>query len=257
MRTYLVGLLALSACSQNASVGTPSSVCSATDCQACSDSSHTNCWPLPHAKCSRASDCGGGEVCTNVGCCGVCTDSSTCRVGEVCSADGFCAPVDVPTTPIGSVQMPAACRQDADCTGGKRCSAGSCVSACATAADCAAGLECSAGVCRAPGASMCGISSALCQSDVQCGAGRACRDGRCYLACGPASTTCPVGQQCNGAVCVETTLATGECLYDAECGPGWRCINATCHPHCTTIRDCGAGELCEWGACRADFRPVH
>jgi hypothetical protein len=46
-------------------------------------------------------------------------------------------------------------------------------------------------------------------------------------------------------------------VFNEDCGAtGFSCINATCHPTCSQDGECGRGESCSRGVCRADFGPV-
>jgi hypothetical protein len=45
-------------------------------------------------------------------------------------------------------------------------------------------------------------------------------------------------------------------VFDKDCGAAFRCLNAACHPLCSSDGQCGAANFCDHGVCRADFRPV-
>jgi len=47
---------------------------------------------------------------------------------------------------------------------------------------------------------------------------------------------------------------TAQCLWDSDCGASFRCINATCHPLCSSDAQCGSKAFCDSGVCRADYR---
>ncbi len=216
---------------------------------------------VPFTACQAQSDCGAAELCTSLGCCPSCHSDSDCSGGSCVrsSAGGYCTPPGgKPTTPMtGNVPKPhARCASDADCAKEELCSVGVCFAKC-SADSCAAGQTCVAGRCYLGDGKSCGTDTlALCSSDNECGASRACRSGSCHAACN-AESGCPVGQRCNSGVCVdEAKPAHAQCVFDVDCGAAYRCLNAACHPLCATDGQCGAKSFCDQGVCRADVRPI-
>jgi hypothetical protein len=213
--------------------------CDPSGCRACSDSNQINCWALPYRPCSSASGCAAGETCTDIGCATTCHYDGDCRAGESCNDQGLCAPSGVTIAPVGGAgsNPPAAM-------------------ACSSDAACGATAMCIRAACRPVDRSVCGIPAPLCAADADCGAGRVCLRGACRASCSsPGSEArCPVGQACAMGVCADSAPATAECLWDLDCGADARCINATCHPRCTTASQCGHLEVCDAGVCRADVR---
>ncbi len=68
------------------------------------------------------------------------------------------------------------------------------------------------------------VGGAECTVDGQCGAGQACRSGRCInVPCGDGGP-CPVGQSCLGGRCVDPQE---RCRTDDDC-PGGRCVDGEC-----------------------------
>lgn len=236
-------LAALAGCGRHSEGRSNHGDCNPTGCFGCTDSTQTNCWPLPYDPCRSNADCHPGATCTNVGCCSGCHSDGDCRDGEVCTAAGYCAPGKAATTPVhggpdgGAQDVPAAgpgvipCALDAQCNPGEACVGGQCTH----------------------GAS-CGIPAVLCAREAECGASRTCSGGLCRAVCHSASD-CPIGQHCSSSVCFDGAGTHG-CVLDAECGPAYRCINATCHPLCAKDSQCGRQEFCDSGVCRADPRPT-
>lgn len=102
---------------------------------------------------------------------------------------------------------------------------------------CSAGFFCSASVeCQS---TACGLQS--------CAA--ACNDGRCYGASCGATTTCGVGEVCDGVTCKPLACAGVACTSGTLCANG-RCISQLCR-----YGSCGAGTVCVNAGCE-DVRCV-
>ncbi|MCC6747322.1 MAG: OmpA family protein [Deltaproteobacteria bacterium] len=119
-----------------------------------------------------------------------CDKDEHCKEGEFC-VNGMCQQ----------------CRNVRDCPKGKECKGGRCEAIagwCETAADCPAGQGCKDHRCGA------------CTTDVECGPGGKCRNGKC-LRPGDCQTNmdCPENQECQNGRCVAPPPASG----GAPCTP--------------------------------------
>ena len=214
--------------------------CNQDGCFGCTDDSKRSCWPLPYQPCQGAAECKETEICTNVGCAARCAADDDCRLGEVCSAAGHCEPGNVSTNPVenpGGSPGPAPgvipCALDSQCFPGEACIGGQCTHS-----------------------ASCGIPANLCNADKDCGTGRVCSLGTCHQGCVLGADACPIGQVCSSGYCIDMPPQVAQCLFDYQCGPASRCINAVCHPLCGVNSQCGRGEFCDSGVCRADIRPA-
>jgi hypothetical protein len=228
--------------------------------------------PSTRTPCSSNADCGGGMICTTIGCCPGCHSDADCASDSQCVAGSpnFCAPKTASNPPPGVVGQPApnpiahptnqnpTCLADADCLKGNVCVVGKCTATC-TATSCGAGNSCVNGRCYAPGGGVtgCGLTAIIvCNSDAQCGNGRACSGGQCKGVCTGAAQ-CGIGQECINGLCGDPGRpAIAACVYDNDCGTAFRCLNAACHPLCATDAQCPTNNVCDNGVCRASIRPA-
>jgi hypothetical protein len=219
------------------------------------------------------------------GCSAGCVSDAECGDGYICNASGVCVP-----EPVG----PVICESDDECDNGycdipDGSTAGLCVETgtCTDPDDCAVygpGLTCDdRGICVPEEApcpdgecgciddsecgdgtlcidSRCTDLATICLFDFECGEGT-CVDNKCHSLCvgGPFEVSCPVGQGCSSGICMDLELGLDQCVFDEDCGAegSFRCINATCHPTCGDVEECGYAEACTAGICRADVAPVH
>jgi len=228
--------------------------------------------PNSHTPCVSNADCGGGQICTTIGCCPGCHSDADCASDSTCvvGSPNFCAPKGMmsggstpkpmtstpPTSIVSNPNSfgPTPCLGDSDCPSGELCTAGLCQVQC-TPGSCASGQSCIAGRCYIGGATACGdAGQVLCSNNAQCGTGRACINGSCHAAC-TSSSSCGLGEACTGGYCASAAPAVAQCTFDTDCGTAFRCINATCHPLCGSDSQCGAANLCDHGVCRANNRP--
>jgi hypothetical protein len=229
--------------------------------------------PNSHTPCTTNADCGGGQICTTIGCCPGCHSDADCAADSTCVAGNpnFCAPKStgsgstpspsvIDNNPIASAPTPnsfgpTTCLGDSDCPSGELCTAALCQVAC-TPGSCATGQQCVAGRCYVSGGSTCGdAAEVLCANDAQCGTGRSCVSGQCHAQCST-SASCGIGESCgSGGTCVASAPSPAQCTFDSDCGTAFRCINATCHALCGSDSQCGAANLCDHGVCRANNRP--
>jgi Cys-rich repeat protein len=71
------------------------------------------------------------------------------------------------------------------------------------------------------------------------------------------ASDCGIGQVCTSGVCADDpSPAVAQCTFDTDCGTAFRCINAYCHPLCTTDSQCASHNVCDNGVCRAAYRPA-
>jgi len=195
-----------------------------------------------------------------------CTSDSVCAKGEYCDrAVRSCRPV----TPLCG-----ACRNDAQCGEGSRCSAHPdypqagtyCVPQCQAPADggvagCANGLSCRPRD-AAPGAEKlcfpaqgaCGVTNACtpdsrkpCQADADCADQTQVCD-RNLRWCVTRVRTCPAGDACDP----QQRICVRACSNDADCqqiegAPGYQCIANACVRRriCSADADCTDGENCQ------------
>ncbi len=215
--------------------------------------------------CTSNAQCGGGLICTTMGCCPGCHSDSDCAADQACvsGAPNFCAPKGMnptvvdpgPTGPGSTVQPGTFCAADAECGSGRLCNVGRCIAMC-SGSSCGSGQQCLAGRCYLEGATACGISGAvLCNASSQCGVGRTCASGQCTSSC-ESSAQCGLGQTCQSSLCKDGPALTAQCNFDQECGVAFRCINAYCHPLCSSDEQCGSTNFCDQGVCRANNRPI-
>jgi len=132
--------------------------------------------------CTADSQCGTGNMCFLGACTGrSCSDISECPYRQFCPASpGYCmiACGEPWPCPAGRVCIYTnsqggycgGCFADSQCTAGKVCIEGACVTAppeCTSNAECAVGQVCSSGACGA------------CTADSQCDTGQVCQSGTC------------------------------------------------------------------------------
>jgi Cys-rich repeat protein len=119
---------------------------------------------------------------------------------------------------------------------------------CATNADCGAGRVCRDTRCYAE-----------CATDAMCGAGNYCLEGRCRFddrprpSCG-ASATCAMGSVCRNGSCRIPCATADECLrFDVQynfCLEGFCATTNEATSNCMSATDCSAGSQCVDGICR-------
>lgn len=104
---------------------------------------------------------------------------------------------DTPPAPPVSPGASGVCKSRFDCTGGKVCSLGMCVTpACVADGDCPKGQGCSLeGKCEAPGAAP--PKAPSCKSHIDCKGGLVCPKGECVKPACVADKDCPSGQGCS------------------------------------------------------------
>jgi hypothetical protein len=202
---------------------------------------------------------GGGEPCTVDGAQGSCADGvMQCRDGEL-------------TCVATQGESPEKCNAiDDDCDGdtdegddlckkGLICVKGSCQPPCGTGEfRCATGQECVQGVC---------IEKAC--ANVECDAGKVCRDGKCVAGCD--GVVCPYGAACRNGLCVDVCAGIdcdpgfvceprasedGETLVGVctscdcrGCGDGQSCVDHLCVDNACKDQTCGAATHCVAGEC--------
>jgi len=186
--------------------------------------------------------CDAGMFCNEAAVCAPCIGDQFC--GKSCkqclAPEPFC--IRDPRDPNGDYQC-AECRDDGDCTAGRKCVQGKCVNPC----NCCPGQFCVPTDPAKPDARNC----SQCRTDGDCAGGKCdLINGRCTdklpecnadERCGKSCVSCPdstkndpqgVRPYClNGEVCVQ-------CRYDADCKVGTFCRSGDCVP-CTDDRHCG------------------
>ena len=127
---------------------------------------------------------------------------------------------------------------------------------CESPCDCPAGLDCLSGSCER------GPAPIYCCDAAPCPEGSACRDGRNRAReCGSCATACdcPLGQGCEGGLCVITDAPTF-CCERSPCPEGAPCESprgdARCEPGCQTACDCWGGQACVAGRCEQTPEPA-
>lgn len=159
--------------------------------------------------CSRDSDCGPNQVCTQGQCeQAPCTSDSSCPARHECNrATGQC---EIPT-----------CNNNSDCDAGYVCNSNNhCVSDCP--------------VCR------------TCSENRDCGAGGLCNAGSCIVSC-DANNECPGDSACFGVPA--SIASSGSCGSDAQCATGERCYDTggntgICATPCTGDDNCSGDDMC-------------
>ena len=265
----LLGLasLALIGCQQE------NRYCDDTGCFYCDGLGCRNVTPPGRAACTCDDQCVAGSDCTSLGCTTQCTadqaGTDLCHsLGWPRCSGGFCV-ANAETT---VTNVSCTCATTMDCTGGRICRAGICVSGCTSAAMCAADQVCLDGTCRtavhhgcdathACGAGQscvdgtCRTDEETCQFNSECGPGRTCVNQRCSSACG-LDNPCATGAVCEAGFCREALPPTGACVLNGDCGLGHVCLDTRCLPDCRTDVDCAVGNYCDMaaGVCRYDDR---
>ncbi|MBL8633923.1 MAG: hypothetical protein JNM40_11930 [Myxococcales bacterium] len=189
-----------------------------------------------------AGTCDAGMFCNEAAVCAPCIGDQFCGKScrECLAPEPYC--IRDPRDPNGDYQC-AECRDDMDCSAGRKCVQGKCVNPC----NCCPGQFCVPTDPKKPEARNC----SQCRTDTDCG-GSKCDllNGRCIDKipdcntddrCGKSCVSCPdstkndsqgVRPYClNGEVCVQ-------CRYDADCKAGTFCRSGDCVP-CTDDRHCG------------------
>ncbi|MFO0656603.1 MAG: outer membrane exchange protein TraA family protein [Polyangia bacterium] len=186
--------------------------------------------------------CDPGMFCNEAAVCAPCIGDQFCGKSckECLAPEPFC--IRDPRDPGGDYQC-AECRDDMDCTAGRKCLQGKCVNPC----NCCPGQFCIPTDPSKPDVRNC----SQCRTDTDCGAGKCdLLNGRCIDKipdcntddrCGKSCVSCPdstkndpqgVRPFClNGEVCVQ-------CRYDADCKVGTFCRSGDCVP-CSDDRHCG------------------
>ena len=216
--------------------GTSEYRCDATGCYEC-DGYGCKEVPTPTiSPCAFAGDsaCGGGSVCTDLGCLTPCKADGECAKGLLCKTN-LCTP---PT--INSVK-PLVCGDAKDCT------------------KLGAGALCVEGKCVA--APPCEGTACTCKYSSDCGDGRVCVDSKCATACDP-SDPCPTGFDCSEkGYCVEGKPTCGVAAGGASCPSGKKCVDGRCSSGCASDDQCLGADgkpdstlRCVGGACIPDTR---
>ncbi len=226
------------------------SYCDDSGCWAC-DCNY--CWPVDNEPCANGITCGDGYMCTDYGCALLCSHEADCGEGEICLEAGYCGPEEAPDT---------RCATDDDCGNGFICEPDAagvlyCVPGCQSNDECAEGYVCtSCGRCAPEANPVCGDSKVFCASDEECGLKVCTVDSKCGLTCDMLEPLCPTGQICADSECIDDPAPVSpECVFSSHCDAGQVCINAYCHATCTDHAECGYGEFCDLGVCKADYRP--
>lgn len=175
-----------------------------------------------------------------------------------CKSSAECMAVDPKSLCVEGVCMPRT----------MGCSAGRCKRLCADSSECvgkhAEGEElCVDGFCEpAPSTScvedwqcvdpfaVCFGGAALCSSDEDCGAGEACRGGRCL----PVLESCLADKDCPQGACVFGRCGGVKvaCTKDSDCGTDGACIGKVCSVPCGVCSDdgdCPDNLHCSRGLC--------
>ncbi len=124
--------------------------------------------PAPGGRCLVAADCGDRQTCINGFCHAACASASDCTNPADSCDRGLCRPDERPSPQ---------CTSNAGCAAGRLCVDAVCRTPCESDGQCGPGCSgtiCVAGFCKTPGE-----ASPACALDVDCGAGRACRDALC------------------------------------------------------------------------------
>ncbi len=224
--------------------------CDDSGCWACDC---TYCWPVDNTPCHNGQTCDEGYVCAGYGCAKLCDHEADCGEGEICLDTGYCGPRVNPDKP---------CVVDDDCGNGFICEANDsgerfCVPGCQSNDECGEGEVCtSCGRCAPEDNPVCGDSKVFCSSNDDCGLKVCTADNKCGLVCDMEEPLCPTGQICADSECIDDPAPVSpECVFSSHCGEGFVCINAYCHNRCTSHDECGYGEFCDLGVCKADYRP--
>jgi hypothetical protein len=100
-----------------------------------------------------------------------------------------------------------------------------------------------------------------CRGDFECPEGSMCTDLGCVEGCS-SDEQCPAGTECREGMCIapseNPTPNPGTCTTSADCeGEDLECIDGVCEigtgpAACDSDDDCGSGEVCVAGECRAD-----
>ncbi len=174
-----------------------------------------------------------------------CESDDECWVGCKCLDNSWCVPEKV------GRHCEFECDVDEHCDRGQWCFGGSCLQC---EADRHCGKYCAECIVR-PYNRRCVDGACGCMDDGDCAEEMKCRFGTC-VHCFPDCTgicggaVCPVGQWCDGGVCVE-------CTRDDRCGPvcldctgqanNKACLAGECG--CNSDADCLEGETCRSGLC--------
>jgi hypothetical protein len=154
-----------------------------------------------------------------------CGNPNDCTGTETCAADGTCHPGNCLTTP---------CINQFQCgitSSGPACVRGD-LRACGADRHCLSTERCIDGICTAV--------AELCTDRSQCGAGKACADGRCVTSC-TADGQCAPGFLCRTALGICGAKAK-PCVQTNDCAsPGQVCVDGACVPRCGAAGACGSG----------------
>ncbi|MDA3864337.1 MAG: hypothetical protein PF689_10770 [Deltaproteobacteria bacterium] len=229
-----------------------SSHCDDSGCYGCEGD---YCWEIENEPCNDESPCADNEVCTDFGCALLCEHDSDCNLGEECLDTGFCSPKEAPQT---------ICESDADCGNGTICELDPetgnmiCIPGCTSDDDCAEDEVCaSCNRCEPEDNPVCGDSKVFCENNEDCGSKICSEDHKCALSCETSDPLCPTGQVCStDGVCIDDPAPENpECVFSSDCGSSFLCLNTYCHSTCEIDDECGYGEFCHLGVCKADYRP--
>lgn len=147
-----------------------------------------------------------------------CTVATDCAPGDDCVA-GACQPAS------------SVCEYSSQCSGGKVCDNGQCVTGCSATSPCGSGLTCTNGACQATTTSSCASSSDCPKTAPYC------VSGSCALAC-TTDTECPTGDYCDQGACVLDTRPSPDCMTSSNCQTGQVCQGGYCLYTCTTSMQC-------------------
>ncbi|MBU1537497.1 hypothetical protein KKF84_19435 [Myxococcota bacterium] len=212
------------------------------------------CWPVENEPCGDEDACSAQQFCADFGCANLCAVSADCNLGEICLEAGYCSAEEAPET---------RCAQDEDCGNGTICEFSDtlgyhiCVPGCASDDECNENEVCApCGRCVPEDNPVCGDSKVFCENSEECGTKICSIDFKCALECDMASPMCPTGQICAENVCIDDPNPLDpECVFSSQCGENAVCLNTYCHATCSIDDECGYGEFCDLGVCKADYRP--
>lgn len=211
--------------------------------------SASGCIGPSQLRCVEDEECIHGGRCSESGVCVECVGNDDCEGTDVCLADGTCGrecernedcPDGVACDNAGSAPTftclsGPACTTDSNCTLGRSCIDGECVSL--PPCDDDAACEPYGRICESTlfGQKRC---VPRCQNASDCGFGRTCQAGRCRQQCFGDQTCLEAGTICDGGVCV-----AAECRTLADCGAGELCTSSS-RGRCQAYTACEVNEEC-------------
>jgi hypothetical protein len=169
--------------------------------------------------CQLDRECPPGTACVNNECSRVCASDGDCLAGDRC-IDSFC-------------RATQDCNDSSSCNVGEHCVEARCLPDCAPTGMCTTGSYCADDqFCRPDWE-----RTPFCSMDSDCNEGRVCRAGVCRTPCPAAPMTCSsidsqftdCRQEGADMLCVAPgDIVTPECRQASECGTGEDCVNGQC-----------------------------